>query len=78
MILVEGAACGRAAVGARRLRGGGRLGGCGNPEKLAAWEVVASDRSAIERVAELGSIDLPEDVRAAITELLAAVVDADH
>jgi hypothetical protein len=47
----------------------------GNGERLAAWEVVASDRTAAERIAELGAIDLPDDVRAAVTELLAAAVD---
>lgn len=44
-----------------------------NPAKLAAWEVVDADRSEIERVGELSALDLPEEVRAAIVELLSAV-----
>lgn len=47
----------------------------GNNERLAGWEIVASDRTAAERIAELAAVGLPEDVRAAVTELLAAVVD---
>ncbi|MFE7404826.1 TIM-barrel domain-containing protein [Isoptericola sp. NPDC057559] len=48
----------------------------GNPEKLAAWEVVASGRPTVERVAELEGVGLPDDVRTAVVELLATVVDA--
>lgn len=47
---------------------------CGNPGKLEAWQVVSRDADAAERIAELGAVDLPEDVRAAVTELLGAVV----
>jgi hypothetical protein len=48
----------------------------GNPEKLAAWEVVTSGRGTVERLAELHTVALPEDVRAAVVELLATVADA--
>jgi hypothetical protein len=44
----------------------------GNPEKLEAWDVVSSDRSATERLAELTAVELPEPVRAALVEQLAA------
>ena len=47
----------------------------GNPEKLAAWEVVTSGRDLVDRVAELDTVDLPEDVRGAVVELLATVED---
>ncbi|WP_029149459.1 TIM-barrel domain-containing protein [Microbacterium indicum] len=46
-----------------------------NDPKLAAWAVLEGDRPAIEKAGELAAIDLPESVRAALTELLAAVVD---
>ena len=46
----------------------------GNPGKLAAWRVVERDAPVAERIAELGAVDVPEDVRAAVTELLGAVV----
>ncbi|MFC8598974.1 TIM-barrel domain-containing protein [Isoptericola sp. NPDC057191] len=46
-----------------------------NPAKLDAWEVVSSGRSTVERIAELGTVDLHEDVRDAVVELLATVVD---
>ncbi|MCZ2263183.1 TIM-barrel domain-containing protein [Isoptericola sp. QY 916] len=46
-----------------------------NPQKLAAWEVLDSARDAVERLAGLDSVDLPEDVRGAVVELLATVVD---
>jgi alpha-glucosidase (family GH31 glycosyl hydrolase) len=49
----------------------------GNPGKLAAWQVVERDGDAAERVAELGAVDLDDDVRAAVTELLGAVVGAE-
>lgn len=45
----------------------------GNPEKLEAWDIVSSDRSAAEKLAELAAVDLPESVRAALVEQLAAV-----
>jgi len=48
----------------------------GNPEKLAAWEVVTSGRGTVERLAELETVGLPDDVRGAVVELLATVVDA--
>jgi hypothetical protein len=48
----------------------------GNPEKLEAWEVLTSGRSVADRVAELGAVALPESVRAALVELLAAVTPA--
>jgi hypothetical protein len=44
----------------------------GNPEKLEAWDVVSSDRSATEKLAELTAVELPEPVRAALVEQLAA------
>lgn len=44
----------------------------GNAEKLEAWDVVRSERSATERLAELGAVELPEPVRAALVEQLAA------
>jgi hypothetical protein len=47
---------------------------CGNPGKLAAWDVVSGDGDRAEQVAELGAVDLPDEVRAAVTELLGAVV----
>ncbi|SKC60982.1 glycoside hydrolase family 31 protein [Krasilnikoviella flava] len=47
----------------------------GNPEKLAAWEVVTSGRGTVERLAELDTVGLPQDVRGAVVELLATVVD---
>jgi Glycosyl hydrolases family 31 len=50
----------------------------GNPEKLAAWEILQSARPTAERIAELAAVALPDAVRSAITELLAAVVDAEH
>jgi hypothetical protein len=49
----------------------------GNPAKLDAWRIVDGDRAAVEKVGELNAVDVPEAVRAAITELLTAVVDAD-
>jgi hypothetical protein len=45
----------------------------GNPEKLAAWDVVRAARPAAERIAELAAVDLPDAVRSAVTELLASV-----
>ncbi|WP_147260111.1 hypothetical protein [Pseudonocardia hierapolitana] len=45
----------------------------GNPEKLAAWEVVRGSRPVAERLAELSAVELPDAVRSAITELLGAV-----
>jgi hypothetical protein len=50
----------------------------GNPEKLAAWEIIQSPRPTAERIAELAAVALPEAVRSAMTELLGAVVGADH
>jgi hypothetical protein len=50
----------------------------GNPEKLAAWKVIQSTRPTAERIAELSAVALPEAVRSAMTELLGAVVGADH
>lgn len=47
---------------------------CGNPGKLAAWDVVSGDGDRAEQIAELGAVDLPDEVRAAVTELLGAVV----
>lgn len=47
-----------------------------NAGKLAAWEVVERGGSPAEQIAELGAVDLPEDVRAAVTELLGAMVGA--
>jgi alpha-glucosidase (family GH31 glycosyl hydrolase) len=47
----------------------------GNPEKLEAWDVVRSLRPAAERIAELAAVGLPDAVRAAVIELLGAVVD---
>jgi hypothetical protein len=44
-----------------------------NPEKLEAWGIVSSERSAAEKLAELSAVDLPEPVRAALFEQLAAV-----
>ncbi|WP_020014200.1 glycoside hydrolase family 31 protein [Promicromonospora sukumoe] len=44
-----------------------------NPEKLAAWDIVSSARSAAEKIAELSAVDLPAQVRAALVEQLAAV-----
>ena len=44
-----------------------------NPEKLAAWDIVSSTRSAAEKIAELSAVDLPAAVRAALVEQLAAV-----
>lgn len=44
-----------------------------NPEKLAAWDIVSSTRSAAEKIAELSAVDLPAQVRAALVEQLAAV-----
>lgn len=44
----------------------------GNAEKLEAWDVVRSERSATERLAELAAVELPEPVRAALVEQLAA------
>ncbi|WP_299039363.1 TIM-barrel domain-containing protein [uncultured Pseudokineococcus sp.] len=49
----------------------------GNPAKLAAWEVVSSDRSVAEQVAELDAVDLGPAVRAAVVELLATIEEAD-
>jgi hypothetical protein len=46
----------------------------GNPEKLAAWEIVGSGRPVAEQLAELAAVDLPDAVRAAMTELLGSVV----
>ncbi|MGC5168823.1 TIM-barrel domain-containing protein [Luteimicrobium sp. DT211] len=46
-----------------------------NPAKLEAWEAVQSGRSAVEQVAELATLDLPEEVRSEVVELLSAVVD---
>jgi hypothetical protein len=43
----------------------------GNPEKLEAWDVVRSARSASEKLAELSAVELPESVRAALVEQLA-------
>lgn len=48
----------------------------GNPEKLAAWEVVTSGRATVDRVAELDTVGLPDDVRGAVVELLASVTGA--
>jgi hypothetical protein len=45
----------------------------GNPEKLAAWEVVRGPRPVAERLAELAAVELPDAVRSAITELLGSV-----
>ena len=44
----------------------------GNPEKLEAWDVVRSERTATEKLAELAAVELPEPVRAALVEQLAA------
>ncbi|PZE23544.1 glycoside hydrolase family 31 protein [Curtobacterium sp. MCBD17_028] len=46
----------------------------GNPEKLEAWEIIAGDRPVVDRLAELDAVALPQAVRAALTELLGAVV----
>lgn len=48
----------------------------GNPGKLQAWRIVDGDRTPIEKVGELNTVDVPEGVRAAIAELLTAVVDS--
>ncbi|WP_423463703.1 TIM-barrel domain-containing protein [Promicromonospora sp. MS192] len=45
----------------------------GNPEKLEAWDVVRSTRPVAQKIAELTAVDLPETVRAALVEQLAAV-----
>ncbi|WP_129787768.1 glycoside hydrolase family 31 protein [Promicromonospora panici] len=45
----------------------------GNVEKLEAWGIVSSERSAADKLAELAAVDLPESVRAALVEQLAAV-----
>ena len=45
----------------------------GNPEKLAAWEILSTGRSPLEQLTELGAADLPEPVRSALAELLGAV-----
>ncbi|MFI8523123.1 TIM-barrel domain-containing protein [Promicromonospora sukumoe] len=45
----------------------------GNPEKLEAWDIVSSTRPVAQKLAELAAVDLPESVRAALVEQLAAV-----
>jgi hypothetical protein len=44
-----------------------------NPVKLAIWQAVTDHRDAVDTLTELQAIDVPDDVRAAITELLGAV-----
>ncbi|MEV0890208.1 TIM-barrel domain-containing protein [Promicromonospora sp. NPDC050262] len=48
-----------------------------NPEKLEAWDIVSSTRTVAEKLAELSAVDLPDSVRAALVEQLAAV-DPTH
>lgn len=48
----------------------------GNPEKLEAWDIVRSGRTAADRIAELGAVALPDSVRAALVEQLAALAPA--
>lgn len=45
-----------------------------NAEKLRAWEVVSSDRTPTEKIAELAAVALPGPVRDALVEELATVV----
>ncbi|MGN6409208.1 MAG: glycoside hydrolase family 31 protein [Curtobacterium sp.] len=45
----------------------------GNPEKLAAWEVVSRDRPRADRIVELGTVGLPDPVRDVVVELLGSV-----
>ncbi|MEJ8283320.1 TIM-barrel domain-containing protein [Curtobacterium citreum] len=45
----------------------------GNAEKLAAWEIVSKDLPRADRIVELGTVDLPESLRAVVVELLGSV-----
>ncbi|MEG8036996.1 glycoside hydrolase family 31 protein [Sphingomonas sp. LR61] len=45
----------------------------GNAEKLAAWEIVSKDLPRADRIVELGTVDLPEALRAVVVELLGSV-----
>lgn len=45
----------------------------GNPEKLAAWEVVSRDRPRADRIVELGAVGLPPALRDVVVELLGSV-----
>ncbi|MEU4361747.1 hypothetical protein [Promicromonospora sp. NPDC023987] len=40
------------------------------------WDIVRSERSATDKLAELAAVRLPDQVRAALTEQLAAVQGA--
>ncbi len=50
----------------------------GNPEKLAAWQVVSKDLPRADRIVELGTVGLPESVRAVVVELLGSVHPGGH
>ncbi|OII15384.1 glycoside hydrolase [Curtobacterium sp. MCBA15_009] len=50
----------------------------GNPEKLAAWQVVSKDLPRADRIVELGTVGLPESVRAVVVELLGSVHPSGH
>ena len=45
----------------------------GNAEKLAAWEIVSKALPRADRIVELGTVDLPETLRAVVVELLGSV-----
>ncbi|WIE73433.1 TIM-barrel domain-containing protein [Curtobacterium sp. MCJR17_020] len=45
----------------------------GNAEKLTAWEIVSKDLPRADRIVELGTVDLPETLRAVVVELLGSV-----
>lgn len=45
----------------------------GNAEKLTAWEIVSKDLPRADRIVELGTVDLPEALRAVVVELLGSV-----
>lgn len=45
----------------------------GNAEKLAAWQIVSKDLPRADRIVELGTVDLPEELRAVVVELLGSV-----
>ncbi|WP_144715238.1 TIM-barrel domain-containing protein [Curtobacterium pusillum] len=56
--------------GIRRVLEGAQAG---NPEKLAAWEIVTKDLPRADRIVELGTVGLPGSLRDVVVELLGSV-----
>ncbi|WP_123679020.1 TIM-barrel domain-containing protein [Curtobacterium sp. PhB115] len=50
----------------------------GNAEKAEAWEVVSKDLPRADRIVEIGTVGLPDALRAVVVELLGSVHPGEH